>query len=113
MRLAVADQVFSLGTPKLGPSSVAEPSLTDLGHPVAAYLNGLAPASRRPQLSALDWIARRATQIYTAETLPWQRLRRSHVLRSGACSRSTTSLPPPIACSPPCVACFANVGAPR
>src|SRR2546425_5752377 len=31
---AVADQVFSLGTPKMGPSSFAEPSLTDHGHPV-------------------------------------------------------------------------------
>ncbi|MDQ6900916.1 MAG: hypothetical protein M3072_15690, partial [Candidatus Dormibacteraeota bacterium] len=39
-----------------------------LEHPVTAYLNGLAPSSRRPQLPALDWIARRATQLYTAET---------------------------------------------
>jgi hypothetical protein len=37
-------------------------SLADLEHPVSAYLNGLAPSSRRPQLSALEWIARRATR---------------------------------------------------
>jgi integrase len=41
----------------------------------------LAPSSRRPQLSALDWIARRATQLYSAETMPWHRLRRPQVLR--------------------------------
>jgi integrase len=50
-------------------------------HPVTAYLNSLAPSSRRPQLSALDWIARRATQLYTAETMPWHRLRRPQVLK--------------------------------
>jgi integrase/recombinase XerD len=55
-------------------------SLADLEHPVLAYLNGLASSSRRPQLSALDWIARRATRIYTAETMPWHRLRRPQVL---------------------------------
>jgi hypothetical protein len=48
---------------------------------VQAYLNALAPSSRRPQLSALDWIARRSTQVFTAETMPWQRLRRPHVLK--------------------------------
>ena len=48
---------------------------------MAAYLNGLAASSRRPQLSALDWIARRSTQVYTAETLPWHRLRQPHVLK--------------------------------
>jgi integrase/recombinase XerD len=57
------------------------PLLSDLRHPVTAYLNGLATSSRRPQLSALDWIARRATQVYTAETMPWHRLRRPHVLK--------------------------------
>ena len=56
-------------------------SLFDLEHPVTAYLNGLAPSSRRPQLSALDWIARRATRIYTAATTPWHRLGRPHVLK--------------------------------
>src|SRR3982074_2056220 len=55
--------------------------LDDFEHPVTAYLNSLAPSSRRPQLSALDWIARRATQLYPAETLPWPRLRRPHVLK--------------------------------
>ncbi|MDQ6899375.1 MAG: hypothetical protein M3072_07700, partial [Candidatus Dormibacteraeota bacterium] len=55
--------------------------LSDHEHPVAAYLNGLASSSRRPQLSALDWIARRATRLYTAETMPWHRLRRPHMLR--------------------------------
>jgi integrase len=55
--------------------------LDNFKHPVTAYLNSLAPASRRPQLSALDWIARRATQFYTAETMPWHQLRRPHVLR--------------------------------
>src|SRR5437016_1240996 len=57
------------------------PSLGDVSHPVQAYLNALAPSSRRPQLSALDWIARRSTQVFTAETMPWQRLRRPHVLK--------------------------------
>jgi hypothetical protein len=51
------------------------PSLADLGHPVAAYLNGLAPSSRRPQLAALEAIARRSTLVYSAETMPWQQLR--------------------------------------
>src|SRR3989442_3226240 len=37
-----------------------------------------ADLSSRPWL---DWIARRATQLYTAETMPWHRLRRPHVLR--------------------------------
>ncbi len=57
------------------------PAFSHLEHPVAAYLNGLASSSRRPQLSALEWIARRSTQVYTAETMPWQRLRRPHVLK--------------------------------
>src|SRR2546428_2175680 len=57
------------------------PSLGDVNHPVQAYLNALAPSSRRPQLSALDWIARRSTQVFTVETMPWQRLRRPHVLK--------------------------------
>src|ERR1700704_2948560 len=57
------------------------PSLGDFTHPVQAYLNALAPSSRRPQLSALDWIARRSTEVFTAETMPWQRLRRPHVLK--------------------------------
>ena len=57
------------------------PSLDHVSHPVQAYLNGMAPSSRRPQLSALDWIARRSTQVFTAETMPWQRLRRAHVLK--------------------------------
>ena len=58
------------------------PSISDVSHPVQAYLNVLAPSSRRPQLSALDWIARRSTQVFTAETMPWQRLRRPHALRT-------------------------------
>src|SRR2546426_8152189 len=57
------------------------PSLGDFSHPVQASLTALAPSSRRPQLSALDWIARRSTQVFTAETMPWQRLRRPHVLK--------------------------------
>jgi integrase len=57
------------------------PALSDLRHPVAAYLSGLAQSSRRPQLAALEAIARRATSVYSAETLPWHRLRRPHVLR--------------------------------
>jgi integrase/recombinase XerD len=55
--------------------------LDDFKHPVTAYLNSLAPSSRRPQLSALDWIARRATNVHTAETMPWHHLRRPHVLK--------------------------------
>ncbi|MDQ6920155.1 MAG: hypothetical protein M3170_00960 [Candidatus Dormibacteraeota bacterium] len=57
------------------------PSLADLEHPVTAYLNGLAPSSRRPQLAALEAIARRSTRVFSAETMPWQRLRRPHVLK--------------------------------
>jgi hypothetical protein len=57
------------------------PSLGDFTHPVQAYLNALAPSSRRPQFSALDWIARLSTQVCTAQTMPWQRLRRPHVLK--------------------------------
>jgi hypothetical protein len=56
-------------------------SLADLEHPVTAYLNGLAPSSRRPQLAALESIARRSTQVFTAETMPWQLLRRHQVLK--------------------------------
>src|SRR3989441_8785469 len=41
------------------------PSLGDFSHPVTAYLNSLAPSSRRPQLSALDWIARRAATFHS------------------------------------------------
>ena len=41
----------------------------------------MAPSSRRPQLSALDWIARRATRVYNAATMPWHHLRRPHVLK--------------------------------
>ena len=55
--------------------------LPDLEHPVTTYLNSLAQSSRRPQLSALEWIARRATQLCTAETMPWHRLRRPQVLK--------------------------------
>jgi integrase len=74
---AAAAQVLDMVAPE------AEQALRfdDLEHPVTAYLNSLAPSSRRPQLSALDWIARRATQLYTAETMPWHQLRRPHVLR--------------------------------
>jgi hypothetical protein len=71
-----AAPVLDLATPELDPPGC----LSDLEHPVTAYLNGLAPSSRRPQLSALDWIARRSTQLYTAETMPWHRLRRPQVL---------------------------------
>src|ERR1700737_1176630 len=70
-------QVLDLGT---FPSDQL-PSLGDVSHPVQAYLNALAPSSRRPQLSALDWIARRSTQVFTAESMPWQLLRRPHVLK--------------------------------
>jgi integrase len=48
---------------------------------VTAYLNGLAPSSRRPQLAALEAIARRSTQVFTAETMPWHLLRRPQVLK--------------------------------
>src|ERR1700730_8858061 len=56
-------------------------SLTDLEHPVTAYLNGLAPSSRRPQLAALEAIARRSTRVFNAATMPWHRLRRPQVLK--------------------------------
>jgi integrase len=76
-RPAPAAQVLDLATLE------AEQTLRldDFEHPVTAYLNSLAPSSRRPQLSALDWIARRVTQLYTPETMPWHRLRRPHVLK--------------------------------
>ncbi|MDQ6900158.1 MAG: site-specific integrase [Candidatus Dormibacteraeota bacterium] len=70
-----------MSPPRLPAAPEPPGRLSDLEHPVTAYLNGLAPSSRRPQLSALDWIARRATQLYTAETLPWHQLRRPHVLK--------------------------------
>src|SRR5207244_1802259 len=76
-RPTAAAQVLDLAT--LEPEQTLR--LDDFEHPVTAYLNSLAPSSRRPQLSALDWIARRATQVYTAETMPWHRLRRPHVLK--------------------------------
>src|SRR5438128_8518658 len=76
------DQEASRQALDLVPLRIGElPSLGDFTHPVQAYLNALAPSSRRPQLSALDWIARRSTQVFTAETMPWQRLRRPHVLK--------------------------------
>ena len=53
----------------------------DFTHPLQAYLNALARSSPRPRLSMLDWIARRSTQVSTAETMPRQRLRRPHVLK--------------------------------
>jgi hypothetical protein len=99
-------QVFDLGSF----ASDQLPSLGDLSHPVQAYLNALAPSSRRPQLSALDWIARRSTQVFTAESMPWQRLRRPHVLKIRACSRSITSRPPPTGCSPRSAACLESAG---
>jgi hypothetical protein len=49
---------------------------------VAAYLNSLSPSSWRPQLSALKWTARRTTQVFTADTMPWHRLRRPQVLKT-------------------------------
>jgi integrase len=72
-----AAQLLDLATVETGQPR----RLSDLEHPVTAYLNSLALSSRRPQLSALDWIARRATQLYTSETMPWHRLRRPHVLK--------------------------------
>jgi integrase len=74
---AAAAQVLDLATLEVENAL----RLDDVEHPVTAYLNSLAPSSRRPQLSALDWIARRATHFYTAETLPWHRLHRPHVLK--------------------------------
>src|SRR2546426_12686001 len=73
---AAAVQVIDLTVSELAPDR----RLSDLEHPVTAYLNGLAPSSRRPQLSAPDWIARRSTHAFTPETMPWHRLRRPHIL---------------------------------
>jgi hypothetical protein len=73
---AVSDLVLTLAGPEAEQSSLA-----DLEHPVTAYLNGLAPSSQRPQLAALEAIARRSTHVFTAETMPWQRLRRPQVLK--------------------------------
>jgi hypothetical protein len=85
-------------------------SLADLEHPVTAYLNGLTPSSRRPQLAALEAIARRSTQVFTAETMPWQLLRRPHALKFGACSRRTTCLQPLTACSQRYAVCSTSAG---
>ena len=74
---AVPVQVIDL----VAPDSNQPRSLADLDHPVTAYLNGLAPSSRRPQLAALEAIARRSTQVFTAETMPWHLLRRPQVLK--------------------------------
>ena len=76
----------STGMDPRGRSSTSGPpaersSLADLEHPVTAYLNWLAPSSRRPQLAALEAIARRSTQVFTAESMPWQRLRQPLVLK--------------------------------
>jgi hypothetical protein len=57
------------------------PPFSHLDHPVVADLNGLAPPLRRPQVAALEAIAQRATQVYTAESMPWHRLRPPHVLK--------------------------------
>src|SRR5205807_8520877 len=73
---AVSKQLLTLSAPPTERSSLA-----DLEHPVTAYLNWLAPSSRRPQLAALEAIARRSTQVFTAESMPWQRLRRPQVLK--------------------------------
>jgi integrase/recombinase XerD len=63
-------------------TGIAElPPFAALEHPVAAYLSSIAESSRRVQRSALDAIARRATSVYSVETMPWHRLRRPHVLR--------------------------------
>lgn len=79
----VADDVVLLPDLVAGDSSgIAElPAFDSLEHPVAAYLSSIAESSRRVQRSALDWIARRATDVYTVETMPWHRIRRPHVLR--------------------------------
>jgi hypothetical protein len=74
---AVPVQVIDL----VAPDGNQPRSLADLDHPVIAYLNGLAPSSRRPQLAALEAIARRSTQVFTAETMPWHLLRRPQVLK--------------------------------
>jgi hypothetical protein len=74
VRLGQALELLPLGVDEM-------PLPSHLAHPVQAYLNSLAPSSRRPQLSALDWIARRSTQVFDAETMPWQRLRRPHGLK--------------------------------
>jgi hypothetical protein len=66
---ATVAQVLDL----VGPEAEQPGSLADLEHPVTAYLNGLAPSSRRPQLAALEAIARRSTRVFSAETMPWHR----------------------------------------
>src|SRR5207244_2896083 len=46
-----------------------------------AYRNGQSTSSRPPQLAALEASARRSTKVFTAETMPWQLLRRPQVLK--------------------------------
>jgi hypothetical protein len=48
------------------------------GHPLSKRAGALLAA---PKLAALEAIARRSTQVFTAETVPWQRLRRHQVLK--------------------------------
>jgi hypothetical protein len=79
--IAEASSTVSRVLDLVGPEAEQTRSLSDLEHPVTAYLNGLAPSSRRPQLAALEAIVRRSTQVFGAETMPWQRLRRPHVLK--------------------------------
>jgi hypothetical protein len=57
------------------------PSFGSLEHPVVANLTSIAESSRRVQRSGPDWIARRATSVYTVETMPRHQLRWRHVLR--------------------------------
>ncbi len=73
----LGDQVLDLAPVQRAPL----PALFHLRHPVAAYLSGLTASSRPAQLAALDAIARSATAVYSAETLPWHQLRRPHALR--------------------------------
>ncbi len=78
------------------------PTVADIEHPISGYLNRLAPSSRRPQFSALDWIAAARRSSTRRKPCPGTGSAAPTCSRSGACSRSTIRPPPPIACSPRC-----------
>jgi hypothetical protein len=66
------------------------PMLGDPNHPVVAYLNGLAPASQRPQLAALEANARRSTQLTRPKQCPGSGCASPTCSRSRPCLRRTT-----------------------
>lgn len=88
MRTPILDTDATTATAALAPTSgiVAEAGLVRLSgsppadrHPVAVYLAGLAPGSRRTMRQALDVAANMISAGFTAMTLPWERVGYQHV----------------------------------